>query len=189
MQILLENNDNLSSYKIGKDFELYHQENLNTMAKKSKSVNKKEKNQIKELQDIIDQGKDKYLRLAAEYENYRKRTSEERLEAIENGKKLILKSILPVLDDFERAEKASEDSSTNDGFFLIQQKLFDSLKKEGLSKIESSIGKEFDINKHEAITQVKAPKKNLKDKVVDEIESGYILNDKVIRYTKVVIGK
>ena len=84
MQILLENNDNLSLYKIGKDFELYHQENLNTMAKKSKSVKNKEKNKIKELQDIIDQGKDKYLRLAAEYENYRKRTAEERLEAIEN---------------------------------------------------------------------------------------------------------
>ena len=99
------------------------------MAKKSKSEKNKEKNKIIELQDIIDQGKDKYLRLAAEYENYRKRTSEERLEAIENGKKIILKSILPVLDDFERAEKASEDSSTNDGFFLIQQKLFDSLKK------------------------------------------------------------
>lgn len=159
------------------------------MAKKSKLTKSKEQKKIKELEEIIDQSKDKYLRIAAEYENYRKRTVEERFEAIENGKKAILKSIIPILDDFERAEKANKNTNENDGFFLIQQKLFDSLKKEGLNKINTSIGKEFDVNKHEAITQIKAPKKNLKGKIVDEIESGYMLNDKVIRYTKVVIGK
>ena len=79
-------------------------------------------------------------------------------------------------------------SKENDGFLLIQQKLIDNLKKEGLKKIESSVGKEFDINKHEAITQIPAPKKKLKGKIVDEIESGYTLNEKVIRFTKVVIG-
>ena len=160
------------------------------MAKQTKSSAKNNGlKKVKELEEIIDQGKDKYLRLAAEYENYRKRAIEERLEAIDNGKKIILKSVIPILDDFERAEKANKKSKENDGFLLIQQKLIDALKKEGLQKIESSIGKEFDVNKHEAITQITTTKKKLKGKVVDEIESGYILNEKVIRFTKVVIGK
>ena len=160
------------------------------MAKKTKSSAKNNGlKKVKELEEIIDQGKDKYLRLAAEYENYRKRAIEERLEATDNGKKIILKSVIPILDDFERAEKANKKSKENDGFLLIQQKLIDALKKEGLQKIESSIGKEFDVNKHEAITQITTTKKKLKGKVVDEIESGYILNEKVIRFTKVVIGK
>ena len=161
------------------------------MVKKTKSGTKKnnDSKKIKELEQIIDEGKDKYLRLAAEYENYRKRTIEEKFEAIENGKKIILKSVIPILDDFERAEKAAEKAAENSGFLLIQQKLADALKKEGLNKIESCIGKDFDINKHEAITQIPAPKKSLKGKIVDEIESGYTLDDKVIRFTKVVIGK
>ena len=161
------------------------------MVKKTKSGTKKnnDSKKIKELEQIVDEGKDKYLRLAAEYENYRKRTIEEKFEAIESGKKIILKSVIPILDDFERAEKAAEKAAENSGFLLIQQKLADALKKEGLNKIESSIGKDFDINKHEAITQIPAPKKSLKGKIVDEIESGYTLDDKVIRFTKVVIGK
>jgi len=161
------------------------------MVKKTKSGIKKnnDSKKIKELEQIVDEGKDKYLRLAAEYENYRKRTIEEKFEAIENGKKIILKSVIPILDDFERAEKAAEKAAENSGFLLIQQKLADALKKEGLNKIESCIGKDFDINKHEAITQIPAPKKSLKGKIVDEIESGYTLDDKVIRFTKVVIGK
>ena len=161
------------------------------MVKKTKSGTKKnsDSKKIKELEQIVDEGKDKYLRLAAEYENYRKRTIEEKFEAIENGKKIILKSVIPILDDFERAEKAAEKAAENSGFLLIQQKLADALKKEGLNKIESCIGKDFDINKHEAITQIPAPKKSLKGKIVDEIESGYTLDDKVIRFTKVVIGK
>jgi len=158
------------------------------MAKKTKS-NTKGLKKIKDLEEIIDESKDKYLRLAAEYDNYRKRAIEEKLDATDNGKKIILKSVIPILDDFERAKKANQKSKENDGFVLIQQKLIDTLQKEGLQKIESSIGKEFDVNKHEAITQVPAPKKNLKGKIVDEIESGYTLNEKVIRFTKVVIGK
>ena len=161
------------------------------MTKKTKSNTKKNTGlkKIKELEEIIDESKDKYLRLAAEYDNYRKRSLEEKIDATDNGKKIILKSIIPILDDFERAEKANQNSKEDDGFLLIKQKLIDALKKEGLEKIKSSIGKEFDINKHEAITQVPAPKKNLKGKIVDEIESGYTLNEKVIRFTKVVIGK
>ena len=161
------------------------------MTKKTKSNTKKNTGlkKIKELEEIIDESKDKYLRLAAEYDNYRKRSLEEKIDATDNGKKIILKSIIPILDDFERAEKANQNSKEDDGFLLIKQKLINALKKEGLEKIKSSIGKEFDINKHEAITQVPAPKKNLKGKIVDEIESGYTLNEKVIRFTKVVIGK
>ena len=160
------------------------------MAKKTKSTkNNIGLKKIEELEEIVNEGKEKYLRLAAEYDNYRKRTNEEKLESIENGKRTILKSVIPILDDFERAEKANQKSTDNDGFLLIQQKLFDALKKEGLKKIESSVGNEFDIDKHEVISQVSAPKKKLKGKVVDEIESGYTLNEKVIRFTKVVIGK
>ena len=93
------------------------------------------------------------------------------------------------MDDFDRAQKAGEKNEKGDGFLLINQKLFDILQKEGLKKISILPGEEFDVNLHEAISQIPTEKKELKGKVVEEIEAGYLLNEKIIRFTKVVIGK
>ena len=109
--------------------------------------------------------------------------------SIEYGKELIISKILPVLDDFNRAQKAGEKNEKGDGFLLINQKLADVLQKEGLKKISVSPGEEFDVNQHEAISQIPTEKKDLKGKIVEEIEPGYLLNEKIIRFTKVVIGK
>lgn len=160
------------------------------MTKKKKSVKKNtEQKKIEELENNISESKEQYIRLLAEWENYRKRTTKEKSMSIEYGKELIISKILPILDDFNRAEKAGEKNEKGDGFLLINQKLVDVLQKEGLKKITVSKGDEFDVNQHEAISQIPTEKKELKGKVVEEIEPGYLLNEKIIRFTKVVIGK
>ncbi|RLD62085.1 MAG: nucleotide exchange factor GrpE [Bacteroidetes bacterium] len=146
----------------------------------------------KELQDKVDEINDKYLRLYSEFDNYRKRTSKEKLELSKTASENVIIELLPVLDDFERAIKSTEDSNdcaaVKDGINLIHSKFKSVLTKKGLTAIES-IGKEFDTDFHEAITQIPAPSKKLKGKVVDEVEKGYLLNEKVIRFSKVVTGK
>ena len=160
------------------------------MTKKRKVI-KKNSNEKKteELENKIIESNEKYLRLLAEWENYRKRTIKEKSISIEYGKELIISKILPILDDFNRAQKASEEKEQGDGFLLINQKLVDALQKEGLKKISVSLGSEFDVNQHEAISQIPTEKKELKGKIVEEIEPGYFLNEKIIRFTKVIIGK
>ena len=157
-------------------------------AEKAESKNSNQKKTI-ELEKKITEIQEKYLRLLAEWENYRKRTTKEKSMSIEYGKELIISKILPVLDDFNRAQKAGEKNEKGDGFLLINQKLADVLQKEGLKKISVSPGEEFDVNQHEAISQIPTEKKDLKGKIVEEIEPGYLLNEKIIRFTKVVIGK
>ena len=127
---------------------------------KKKKVLKKDVNQkkIEELQNQVNEGNEKYLRLLAEWENYRKRTLKEKTASIDYGKESIISKILPILDDFERGLKANEKKDTGSGFQLIIQKLFDVLQKEGLNKISVNSGDEFDVNQHEAISQI--PKKN-----------------------------
>ena len=163
------------------------------MTKKRKAVKAESKNSNQkktvELEKKITEIQEKYLRLLAEWENYRKRTTKEKSMSIEYGKELIISKILPVLDDFNRAQKAGEKNEKGDGFLLINQKLVDVLQKEGLKKISVSPGEEFDVNQHEAISQIPTEKKDLKGKIVEEIEPGYLLNEKIIRFTKVVIGK
>ena len=163
------------------------------MTKKRKAAKTESKNsnqkKIEELEEKITESNEKYLRLLAEWENYRKRTTKEKSMSIEYGKELIISKILPVLDDFNRAKKAGEKNEKGDGFLLISQKLADVLQKEGLKKISISPGEEFDVNQHEAISQIPTEKKDLKGKIVEEIEPGYLLNEKIIRFTKVVIGK
>jgi len=145
-----------------------------------------------ELQEKVDEINDKYLRLYSEFDNYRKRTSKEKLELSKTASENVIVELLPVLDDFERAIKSTEDSNdcaaVKDGVNLIHSKFKGVLTKKGLTAIES-IGKEFDTDFHEAITQIPAPSKKMKGKVVDEVEKGYLLNEKVIRFSKVVIGK
>lgn len=136
--------------------------------------------------------KDKHIRLQAEFDNYRKRTLKERMELLKTASESLLVSILPVIDDFDRAmqtlEMAEEDSHAKDGVSLIYAKFQDFLKQNGVKEIEAK-GQEFDTDLHEAITKIPAPSKDLKGKIVDVVQKGYYLNDKVIRFSKVVIGE
>ena len=146
------------------------------------------KDQIEELQaQLIDQ-KDKYLRLFSEFDNYRKRTAKERIELLRTASGEVIKNLLPVIDDFERALAAiPEDDKSREGVELIYNKFLGSLTKEGLKPMNSK-GEDFDVDFHEALTRIPAPTEEEKGKVVDVIEKGYLLNDKVLRFAKVVVG-
>jgi molecular chaperone GrpE len=143
------------------------------------------------LKEELAQANDKYLRLYAEFDNFRRRTIKERAEARETEGKELLVSLLPVLDDFERAqrsmEKAVDVAPVKEGVTLIQNKLKNILAQKGLKEMES-IGAPFDADLHEAITNIPAPTDDLKGKVVDEMEKGYYLKDRVIRFAKVIVG-
>ncbi len=144
------------------------------------------------LQEDLQKEKDKFLRLFAEFENYKKRTTKERIELFTTASQDLMSSLLPVLDDFDRAY--SEISKSNDkdllkGVELISNKLKDILKSNGLAEVEVKSGDLFNADNHEAITQIPAPSKKLKGKILDVIEKGYALGDKVIRFPKVVIGQ
>ena len=146
-----------------------------------------------ELEVQVKEATDKYLRLYSEFDNFRRRTQKEKIELYKTAGEDVISAVLPILDDFERAQKAMEGSDNaedvKDGVKLIQDKLANILKKQGLKEIESPIGKDFNIEFHEAITQIPAPSKKQKGKVLDVVEKGYELNGKVIRFTKVVIGQ
>ncbi|MEQ8303278.1 MAG: nucleotide exchange factor GrpE [Cyclobacteriaceae bacterium] len=145
---------------------------------------------FKKVQDDLAEAKDKYLRLYAEFDNYRRRSSKEKLEMIQGANERLIVELLPVIDDFERAEKAmtEKESKELEGFLLIQQKLKKILEQFGAKPMESEPGTDFDSDLHEAITQVPAAEEKLKGKIVDTVERGYFLNDRVIRHAKVVIG-
>lgn len=144
-----------------------------------------------QLIEKLEQEKDRYIRLFAEFENYKKRTSKERIELLKTAGEEIMTALLPVLDDFERALKElerAEDDSLYTGVKLINDKLRNTLKTKGLEPVEVKAGDAFDAETQEAITQIPAPEDNLKGKVVDVVERGYRLADKIIRYPKVVVG-
>ena len=134
---------------------------------------------------------DKYLRLFAEFDNFKRRTQKERSELLQTAGKDVIVSLLPVLDDFDRATKAIETATDinpiREGVALVHSKLKSILAQKGLKEIES-INNVFDTDKHESITKIPAPNEELKGKVIDELEKGYNLNDKVIRFAKVVVG-
>jgi molecular chaperone GrpE len=144
-------------------------------------------------EELIQVEKDKFLRLFAEFENYKKRTTKERIELFKTAGQEVMTSLLPVVDDFERAlshiEENKETEELRKGVLLIYQKLYNTLELKGLSKVETKDGDTFDAEIHEAITQIPAPSKDLKGKVIDCVENGYKLGDKIIRYPKVVIGQ
>ena len=143
------------------------------------------------LSDLEDQ-KDKYLRLFAEFDNYKRRSAKERMELIQTAGKEVIVSLLEVLDDSERAEKQLQKSDDiaqiKEGIQLVFNKLRNTLQSKGVKAMES-INSDFDVEKHEAITEIPAPKPELAGKVVDEVQKGYYLNDKLIRFAKVVVGK
>jgi len=145
------------------------------------------------LQEELKQEKDKFLRLFAEFENYKKRTSKERIELFKTAGQDVMLSLLPVLDDFERALSHIEDDKEAEdlrkGVLLIYQKLLSNLEQKGLSIVKVEQGDVFNADDHEAITQIPAPSDDLKGKVIDVVEKGYKLGDKVIRFPKVVIGQ
>jgi len=148
---------------------------------------------IQKLQDEVQDLKDQNLRLYAEFENFRKRTAKERLQMMDSANKDTLAALLPVLDDFDRALKNTEATPENEavleGLKLIQHKLGETLKNKGLIAMESTIGKAFDVEEMEAITQIPAPSPELAGMVIDEVEKGYKIGEHVLRYAKVVVGK
>ncbi len=144
------------------------------------------------LEEKLTEAQDKYLRLSAEFDNYRKRTLKEKMDLTKSAGESILSNILPVMDDFDRAlqlmDSASDCKSMKDGIDLIYNKFQEFLKSNGIKEIKA-VNKEFDTDLHEAITKIPAPEKKLKGKVVDVIQKGYYLNDKIIRYSQVVVGE
>ncbi|GHM99111.1 protein GrpE [Cytophagales bacterium WSM2-2] len=145
---------------------------------------------LKKLQDELAEAKDKNMRLYAEFDNFRKRNAKERLELISSANEQLLKALLPVIDDFERAEKSFKDKNDkeSEGFFLIQNKFRKVLEQYSVKVMEVAQGSDFNPDLHEAITQIPTPDNKLKGKVVDVVEKGFLLNDKVIRFAKVVVG-
>ena len=144
------------------------------------------------IRNELGEMKDKYIRKVAEFENFKKRSLKERMELIQTAGKEVIVDLLEVLDDAERAEKqlnASNDiNQINEGVMLVFNKLKSILAAKGLKPMET-INKDFNPDMHEAITEIPAPSKELKGKVIDEIQKGYYLNDKIIRFAKVVVGK
>ena len=162
--------------------------------KKSKKKSKTDKLQeeIAELNIQVSESKDKYLRLFAEFDNYKKRTLKEKIEYMKTASAESILAMLPVLDDFDRAKKSADDDATDEyfteGVAMIYNKIFNVLKNQGLEAMTST-GEEFDPELHEAITEIPAPSDEMKGKVIDTVEKGYTLKDKIIRHAKVVVGK
>jgi molecular chaperone GrpE len=143
-----------------------------------------------DLQQQLDDMKDKYMRMFAEFDNYKKRSVREKLDFMKTAAQDTLSALLPILDDFDRAKKFAEgkENGWDTGVDLVYQKLYTVLRNKGLEAMESN-GSDFDPELHEAITEIPAPTDELKGKVVDTVEKGYRLNDKIIRHAKVVVGK
>lgn len=168
-------------------------ENINTEnVSENQEINATELTVEEQLQEELAKEKDKFLRLFAEFENYKKRTAKERIDLFRTANQEVLQAMLPVLDDFDRAwaqiSKSQEEALVT-GVQLIHDKLKSTLVAKGLEEVEVKVGDAFDADFAEAITQITAPSDDLKGKIVDVIEKGYKLGDKIIRFPKVVIGQ
>ena len=147
--------------------------------------------EVEKLKSEIAELKDKYLRQVAEFENFRRRTAKERIEMIQTAGKEVITSLLDVLDDCDRAEKqlqASDDTLLKEGIQLVFNKFRNTMQNKGVKPMQT-IGTDFNPDQHEAITEIPAPTEAMKGKVIDEVMKGYFLNDKIIRFAKVVVGK
>ena len=151
-----------------------------------------EESELEKVKDELKEAKDRYLRLAAEFDNFKRRNAKERIELIQTAGRDVITDLLEVLDDADRAQKQMETSEDvqqiKEGVSLIFNKLKNQLQAKGLKPMET-IGKDFDPDLHEAISEIPAPSEELKGKVLDEVVKGYYLNDKIIRHAKVVVGK
>lgn len=161
------------------------------MAKKKKETKKEEKaKKVKQeltIEEKFAELNDKHLRLFAEFENFKKRTAKERMDLYKTAGESVLTALLPVLDDFERSIKANQ-KQEDEGVVLIYNKLKSILETKGLKAMEEPIGQELNTDYHEAITNIPAPSDDMKGKIIDVVEKGYFLNEKVIRYAKVVVA-
>ena len=170
-------------------------DNDSKKSKKSRKQRKEDETKDKEIEELkaqVEEQKDRYLRLSAEFDNYRKRTLKERSDMLKTANGDTLSGMLPVLDDLERAmqsmEKATDVAAVREGVVLIYNKLQEFLKNKGIVEIDA-MNQVFDTDLHEAITKIPAPTEDLKGKVVDVIQKGYKIDTKVIRYAKVVVGE
>lgn len=186
--------------KVNEELEIETPELLEQPEDQNKKETKKDKahkrNKVEEQLEKAElellELKDKHIRLQAEFDNYRKRTLKERMELLKTASESLLVGILPVIDDFDRAvqtlDKVEEEGHLKDGVMLIYNKFQDFLKQNGVKEIEAK-EQTFDTDLHEAITTFPAPTEELKGKIIDVVQKGYYLNDKVIRHSKVVIGE
>ena len=175
-EIISENNDSA--------------ENVAASPETTSSAEETQVSELQKLQAEIAEQKDKFIRLYSEFENFRRRTAKEKLEMIQSANEQLIKTLLPVADDFERAEKSfkTKDDKDHEGFLLIYNKFKKTLDQAGVKVMEVTTGDEFDADLHDAITQIPVDDDALKGKIVDVVENGYLLNDKVIRHAKVVVG-
>ena len=168
-------------------------ENKVSQVEENQEIKTKEEQKEPSLEDQLQGEKDKFIRLFAEFENYKKRTTKERIDLFKTANQELMSSLLPVIDDFERAmshmDGSDETKELRAGVDLIYQKFFKTLEQKGLSHIEVNNGDAFDAEIHEAITQIPAPSEDLKGKIIDCVEKGYKLGEKIIRFPKVVIGQ
>ncbi|MEQ9373897.1 MAG: nucleotide exchange factor GrpE [Imperialibacter sp.] len=167
-------------------------ENANASEESTDNGSDAAEDEMTALKRELEESKDKYLRLYSEFDNYRRRTAKERVELIKTAGEDVLAVLIPVVDDFERAKKSIDseevEASVKEGIDLIYNKLIKVLDQKGLKAMEVDAGHEFDPELHEAVTQFPAPDESLKGKVIDVVEKGYVLGDKVIRFAKVVTG-
>ncbi len=168
------------------------EETLENSAENAPEVENEPISELDQLKADLAEQKDKYLRLMAEFDNYKRRTAKERMELIQTAGKDVIVSLLDVLDDCDRAEKqlnTTDDIAVQkEGIQLVFNKIRTTMQAKGLTPMES-IGKDFDVELHEAITEVPVPDDKQKGKVIDEVTKGYLLNEKIIRFAKVVVGK
>lgn len=191
---LKEQREAAENAKTAESHEKDTQETQDTAEEEEKELTAEEKleKELEKAQKIIDEQKDKYLRLSAEFDNFRKRTIKEKAELIKNGGEKTICAVLPILDDFERAlqniQKAEDIKAVAEGVDLIFQKFQKVLAQEGLKEMKP-VGETFDTDFHEAVALVPAPNEEQKGKVLDCVQTGYKLNDKVIRHAKVVVAQ
>ena len=157
--------------------------------KKVTKVSKKKSPSIKELNESLKLEKEKYVRLFAEFENYKRRTAKERIELFKTAGKDVLSSLVPVLEDFKRAISQEGSNSNDEGINLIYNKFNETLKNQGLIEVEVNIGDTFDVEIHEAISQIPAKDESQKGKIIDIIQGGYKIGDNIITYPKVVVAQ
>jgi len=185
--VTFENNDD----KVDENEVVENEKKEEKPKSEKKSRKLKAEKKLEEITEKYNEVNDKYLRLYSEFDNYRKRTNKEKLDLLKSASQEVIVDLLPILDDFDRARKAMDDHGVDDetvkGLELIYNKLNNILSQKGLEPMNSA-GKDFDTDYHEAITNIPAPTKDMVGKVIDVIEKGYLLNGKIIRFAKVVVG-
>ena len=181
---------NQTENPVTENFDINSDENIRGTSHLNNEMN--DEGEMEKLNNELEEQKDKYLRLVAEFDNFKRRNAKERMELIQTAGREVITSMLDVLDDCERAEKQIQSTTDiaqiKEGVQLVFNKLRTTLQSKGLKPMES-IHTDFDVEKHEAITEIPAPNEELIGKVLDDVTKGYYLNDKLIRFAKVVIGK